>query len=114
MGRRSNGEGSIANRKDGRWSAAYTVGGKRKYAYGKTRKEVVQKLREALADSDSAYYPDIEIGDYLVRWLDDSVKESVRARTYERYESACRVHIIPYIGEKKLADLTEMDVHPPI
>jgi integrase len=110
LGRRSNGEGSIAKRKDGRWSAAYTVGGKRKYAYGKTRKEVVQKLREALADSDGAYYPDIEIGNYLGRWLDDSVKESVRTRTYERYESVCRVHIIPYIGEKKLAGLTEMDV----
>jgi integrase len=34
----------------------------------------------------------------------------VRVRTYERYESVCRVHIIPYIGKKKLTGLTEMDV----
>jgi integrase len=50
LGRRSNGEGSIAKRKDGRWSAAYTVGGKRKYVYGKTRKEAATKLRDAMAE----------------------------------------------------------------
>ena len=110
MGKRSNGEGSVVKRKDGRWCVAYTVGGKRKYLYGKTRKEVVGKLRETLAESGGAYYPDIAVGDYLGRWLEDSVKGSVRARTYERYESVCRVHIIPHVGDKRLADLTEMDV----
>jgi hypothetical protein len=53
--------------------------------------------------------PNTEIGEYLGRWLDDPVKESVRAGTYERYESVYRVHIIPYIG-KKLTGLTEMNV----
>ena len=110
MNRRSNGEGSIAKRKDGRWQAAYTLGGKRHYLYGKTRKEVAGKLRETLAESDGAYYPDIGVEDYLNRWLEDSVKESVRASTHERYESVCRVHINPYVGDKTLADLTEMDV----
>ncbi len=110
MGRRSNGEGSVARRKDGRWQAAYTIDGKRKYLYGKTRKEVVGKLRETLAESDGAYYPDIGVEDYLTRWLEDSVKGSVRARTYERYESVCRVHINPHVGDKRLANLTEMDV----
>jgi integrase len=37
MGKRSNGEESVLKRKDGRWCAACTVGGKRKYLYGKTR-----------------------------------------------------------------------------
>ena len=110
MGRRSNGEGSLSKRKDGRWQAAYTLNGKRHYLYGKTRKEVAGKLRETLAESAGAYYPDIAVEDYLARWLEDSVKESVRARTYERYESVCRVHIIPQVGDKKLTDLKEMDV----
>jgi integrase len=110
VGRRSNGEGSIAKRKDGRWQAAYTVDGKRHYMYGKTRKEVATKLKEALAGSDGAYYPNIEVEDYLNRCLEDSVKGSVRAKTYERYESVCRVHINPYVGDKKLTDLKEMDV----
>jgi integrase len=110
MGKRSNGEGSVVKRKDGRWCAAYTAGGKRKYLYGKTRKEVVGKLKDTLAESDGAYYPDIEVEDYLTRWLEDSVKESVRASTHERYESVCRVHIVPHIGKTNLADLTEMNV----
>lgn len=46
MGRRSNGEESIARRKDGRWQAAYTLNGKRHYLYGKTRKEVVEPLSD--------------------------------------------------------------------
>ena len=87
VGGRSNGEGSIAKRKDGRWHAAYTVGGKRHYMYGRTRKEVATKLKEDLAGSDGVYYPDPEVKDYLTRWLEDSVKRSVRARTHERYES---------------------------
>ncbi len=110
MGRRSNGEGSVARRKDGRWQAAYTIDGKRKYLYGRTRKEVAGKLRETLAGKDEYLYPEVGVEDYLNKWLDDSVKDSVRARTYERYESVCRVHIVPHIGDKRLANLTEMDV----
>ena len=85
MGKRSNGEGSVVKRKDGRWCAAYTAGGKRKYLYGKTRQEVVGKMMEVLAKTDvGTYYPDIKIEDYLDQWLADSVRGSVRTRTYER------------------------------
>ena len=69
MGKRSNGEGSVVKRKDGRWCAAYTLNGKRHYMYGKTRKEVVGKPRETLSESDGVYYPDIAVEDYLNRWL---------------------------------------------
>ena len=47
MGRRGHGEGSISLRKDGRYQAAITLDHhKRKYYYGKTRKEVQDKLNE--------------------------------------------------------------------
>ena len=99
MGKRSNGEGSVVKRKDGRWCAAFNLNGKRKYRYGKTRKEVVGKMMEVLAKTDvGTYYPDIKIEDYLDQWLADSIRGSVRTRTYERYESVCRVHIIPELG----------------
>lgn len=49
MARRGHGEGSIYQRKDGRWAATITLEGqKRKTFYGKTRKEVQEKLRVAL------------------------------------------------------------------
>jgi integrase len=100
MGKRSNGEGSVLKRKDGKWCAAYTLD-------AKTRKEVVRKLREALANTyDASYYPDIKIEYYLGKRL----KDSVRTRTYERYESVSRVHIIPELGHRTLTSLTEMDV----
>jgi hypothetical protein len=41
--RRGRGEGSIYRSKDGRWVGQYEVGGKRRYVYGKTRKEVASK-----------------------------------------------------------------------
>jgi integrase len=54
MGRRSNGEGTITRRKDGRWEARYYVptlnGTKRKTIYGKTQAEVRDKLTKALSD----------------------------------------------------------------
>src|SRR5712692_8680236 len=46
---RGHGEGSIYQRKDGRWAASISLeGGKRKTFYGKTRKEVQEKLMKAL------------------------------------------------------------------
>jgi len=46
-GRRGNGEGSIVKRSDGRWCAAYIdiETNKRKYVYGKSQKEVREKMK---------------------------------------------------------------------
>lgn len=47
--RRANGEGSIVQRKDGRWCGVVTLGYKpdgtvsRKFVYGKTQTEVLEK-----------------------------------------------------------------------
>lgn len=43
--RHPNGLGTVCKRKDGRWTAAISVdGGKRKYLYAATRREVIDKL----------------------------------------------------------------------
>jgi hypothetical protein len=51
---RGNGEGSIYRRKsDGTWCASLTLeNGKRKVLYGRTRQEVVAKLRKAQNDRE--------------------------------------------------------------
>ncbi len=47
MAKRGNGEGSIYRRKDGRWTAEMSLeGGKSKFIYGKTRKEVQEKAQD--------------------------------------------------------------------
>ena len=58
---RGNGEGSIRKRPDGRWEARYYTGrdpktgkNKRKSVFGKTRKEVAEKLRDRLSQLNMA------------------------------------------------------------
>jgi integrase len=46
------------------------------------------------------------VEEYLARWLSSSVQDTVRQRTYERYESIVRVHLAPAIGKVKLKALT--------
>ena len=49
------------------------------------------------------------VGQYFDRWL-MSIKDTVRPRTRERYESVIRVHIKPALGNVKLKDLTRAHV----
>jgi len=55
MNKRGHGEGSIYQRKDGRWCACLTVGhGRRKYFYGQSRREVFRKLIMAASGQGEA------------------------------------------------------------
>ena len=117
MGKRGNGEGTISRRKNGGWMAQYYVhtaeGRKRKTIYGRTRAEVAKKLAKALSDRESGLIFDAEglkLREYLSRWLEDSVKDTVRNTTYERYEQISRTHIIPMLGDVKLKGLSPTHV----
>lgn len=107
MTRRGNNEGSIFQRKDGRWCAAITIDGKRLYLYGKTRKEVAQKLKDTLAQVDAGLTikaAKYTLDGYLAEWM-GSMRSSVRPRTWEQYDQVIRTHINPYIGKLRLKDL---------
>ncbi len=112
--KRGNGEGGITlHKKSGLYMARYTVqtptGPKRKTLYGKTRREVDEKLTKAKADRDTGFVFDadnITLGNYLDRWINDSVRDTVRQRTWERYEQIVRVHIKPALGKVKLKNIT--------
>jgi integrase len=115
--KRGNGEGSIYRRTDGRWVGQYLVhtarGPKYRYLYGKTRQAVSEKLTKAMADRDSGLIFDagkMTVGEYLDRWLADSVKSTVRTSTYERHEEIVRLHIKPSLGRMGLKKLTPAHV----
>jgi integrase len=117
LGRRSNGEGTITRRKDGRWEARYYVptvnGTKRKTLYGKTQAEVRDKLTKALSDRiDGIVYDDenMAIGEYMDVWLKGSVYGSVRRSTYDRDTHLVNNHIKPILGEVKLKKLNSAHV----
>lgn len=115
--KRGNGEGSISRRKSGGWTAQYAVctpeGRKRRTLYGKTRKEVAAKLSMALADREGGLVYDagsLTVGEYLQRWLPDTVRDTVRQRTYEGYVHVVERHIVPTIGRIKLKVLSPAHV----
>lgn len=75
MTRRGHREGSIYRRKDGRWAASLSLEGrKRKTFYGKTRKEVQEKLKVALHEQQQGTLttgPQQTLKAYLERWLEE-------------------------------------------
>ena len=118
MGRRSANEGSIYKRKrDGLWVAQYLVDTpegktKRKYVYGKKRKEVADKLAEVLKDRGEGLLLDagnLTVAEFLANWL-ESEKESVRESTHERRKEIIRLHVNPYIGSTRLTKLNALHV----
>ena len=110
--RRGRGEGSIYRRKDGRYVGQYEVGGKRRYVYGKTRKEVASKLTKAVADGNEGLIFDsdhLTVAQYLDRCL-DSIKDTVRESTWVRHEINVRVHLKPTLGRVRLGKLDPLQV----
>ena len=110
MGRRGHGEGSITRRKDGRYQAAITLENhKRKYFYGKNRKEVQDKLNRALYDQKQgalATGPQQTLKVFLEKWLEQVCRLTMKPNTYKTYRSMARAHIIPALGHIKLQKLT--------
>jgi integrase len=121
MAKNGNGEGSIyPHKKNGKkvgYRGAYWVhtaeGPKRRYVSGKTRDEVHDKLIEALGSRAQGLVFDagsITVGEYLTRWLKDSVRGTVRVSTYEVHRHMIQPHIVPALGRLKLKDLNPAHV----
>jgi integrase len=117
MGRRGNGEGSIRKRKDGRWEGRYSAhtpqGRRQKTVYGVTRKEVAEKLTEAMADRNKGLVFDagkLTLDDHLERWLEDVVKPSASHRTYSTNAQQVRTHIAPALGRIKVKGLRKAHI----
>lgn len=111
MARRGNTEGSIYFRNsDKRWVGSITLeNGRRKVFYGKTRKEVADKLRVALHEQQQGTLvtaPKQTLEQFLISWLENTQRDSIRPRTYERYEELVRLHIVPALGRHELQKLS--------
>ncbi len=118
--RRSNGEGNIRKRKDGRWEGRYTAGinpenGKQifKNVLGKTQAEVKEKLKKALADShklDLAKQGKYTVGTWMDVWFENVAKVKVRPSSHQTYKGYIDNHIKPSIGKIPLEKLTTMEL----
>jgi integrase len=113
--RNASGGGNIRHRADGRWEARYSLGfdpktGKQvqKSIYGKTQKEVRQKLAAIIVQIDDGTYLEpskVELGAWLDIWLRDYTG-NLKPATKSAYEEHIRVHIKPYLGKVTLAALS--------
>jgi len=111
--RRSNGEGSIWERKDGRFVVAWTEhtpeGSRRRSVYCRSRKEaknilknVVRRRDDGLPAIDSA----MPLRDWVAHWQDSTLAvEGVSEMTQRVYRDVLRLHVLPVIGDVALKDL---------
>lgn len=112
---RGNGEGSIFQRKDGRWCGVVTTGRdakgrlKRRYVYRNTRTEVKDALTKLLADQQKGLPidpPRQTVAEFLVSWVEDAVKGTSAPNTYNNYRHIIHQHLVPAIGALQMAKLS--------
>ena len=118
--KRANGEGNIRKRKDGRWEGRYTAGvdpetGKpiAKSVLARTQRECKEKLQKAMEELekiDVTKRRDYTVGEWAQLWYENYAKPSVRASTAAYYKNYIDQHIVPRIGNIKLAALTTLQI----
>jgi integrase len=119
MGRRSPGDGGLYKRKsDNMWIGAVTlpsVDGRqhRKTVSAKSRAKCLEKKRELekqIAAGILPTAPKMTVEQWLVHWLETICRPRVKPKTFNYYREAVHLHLIPHIGTKKLAKLSQADV----
>ena len=113
--RRGIGEGTVFHRSDGWWVGTISLGynettGKRqrKTVYGKTQAEVLQKLidlKQQRRHGEKSLIAKDTVKAYLDGWLENHVELNNAPKTYQEYELATRLYIVPFIGTVKLTRL---------
>ena len=108
--KRKAGDGTVRQRKDGRWEGRIVIGyddngyPKTKNVLAKTKKECLEKLQKLKEDcgglKPEKVRPEMAFGDWLTYWYENHSKPKIRPTTQETYESRIRLHIIPAIGCK--------------
>ena len=117
--KRKQGEGTLRQRKDGRWEGrivvSYDENGlpKTKSITAKTKPECEEKLKELkekLGKAVERLKPDMPFGDWLDFWYQNFCKPALRETTRSGYESYIYKHINPSIGHLPLNKITQSDL----
>ena len=108
------GAGTIRKRSDGRWEARFTVGfnpttGKQvqKSIYGKTQKEVREKLTEVTMEVDTGIYVEpskMTVEQWIEIWLDEYMFDK-KWSTVKHYRAQVKTNILPALGRYPLSQL---------
>lgn len=117
--KRESGSGTIYKKKDGLWAAQYTSGrdpktGKlhRHTIYGKTQKEVAEKLRQATTSIDNQTFQEpskITFAEYAAEFM-MMRSPMISPNTVYGYQKILDAHLLPAFGRRKLTELTHREV----
>ena len=116
MSKRRNGECSIFAYRNGyaayAWVTTPEGERKRKWVYGKTHEQVHEKWikLQGQAHEGPVATSVPTVSQYMDYWLREVVKPNLAPKTYERYEAFTRLHIVPYLGTKRLDKLQVKDI----
>lgn len=115
MAKKGNNEGSIYKDKQGRWRGQVTLPSadgkiKKKYFYGKTKKEVTEKVNELLNQIRTNTYIEpckMTLYEWLCTWL-ETYNGDIRMTTKVNYDIYVHKHIKKSIGGYKLCELNTL------
>ena len=118
--RRKKGEGSVRQRKDGRWEGRVVVGydekglPRTKNVLAKTKRECQEKLKQlretVTGPRTEKVRPEMPFGEWLDFWYQNYVKPQIRPTTQANYEAKIYQHIIPELGKISLNQLAQKDL----
>ena len=117
--KRTQGEGMLRLREDGRWEGRIVVGYDEnglpitKNVTAKTKfkcEEKLKVLKETLGKAVERLKPDMPYGNWLDFWYQNFCKPSLRETTKVGYENCIYQHIIPAVGQIPLNELTQNDL----
>jgi integrase len=117
--RRGRGDGSIRERIDGRWegrlelSCGPTGNRRQKSVFGRTRREVVAKMRAEQQRLDSGLPPTDgrrRVRDFLQWWSEKVLPGTVSAGSEATYRRWLRLYVIPSVGNLRLTELAPAHV----
>ncbi|MGB9662255.1 MAG: site-specific integrase, partial [Moorellaceae bacterium] len=111
--KRANSEGTVYQRKDGTWCGQLVIAWeddkpRRVTYYGRTKKEVLDKLTQAKAELQQGTFVEptrLTFGEWLQVWLEEYKKPAVRPSTWASYEQTIRNHLQPALGHVPLQQL---------
>ena len=118
--KRKAGDGTVRQRKDGRWEGRIVIGyddngyPKTKNVLAKTKKECVEKLQK-LKEECGGLKPEkvrseMPFGDWMEHWYETHSRPAARPGTRRIYEGYLRLYINPGLGHIPLNRLTAKDM----
>ena len=116
MQRREKGTGTVYRRDNGTWVGRMNLGrgedGKIKYkcVSGKSEAEVKRKIRELCRRDPTQNSSQILLENYLLSWLVNVKKISLKPSSYDRLEATALKQVIPRIGSFKISEITPEDI----